>query len=461
MNLNFLRSNIIRNSGANLAGAILPAIAAIAATPFLIENLGVANFGILSLQIAILVIIGVNDFGVSRAIVLVCIDKGGFAKSEAREAAAEAGLHLTFTMALAVIVLGCSAVLLASFFTKIQSDLLVSLVLTVLSAAISLVSLPLRAILEVQERFVILNVWRTIASTLLFVSPWLMTSIEASLTYAAIGILVSRILATFAFAIIAKLKTIREIAASYLDFIRNIRLMPADSLHRILIRRGYWIGLGGILSSLIAYGDRFILGVMAAPEQLGFYVVATELSTKLWLVVGAISVAATPRLASTWGGSDNPKFRYIFDRYAIIMGSIALASHLFLVAFARPVMEIWLQNNFHQLMADIVKVLSIGISMNCLSQANFTALNISGREKSGAMVQFFFAPFSIVVLLVGVALYGPIGAAWAVTVRLFIDAFVVKWLLSKGLDSTRVCGVSTLHMILFGGLLVGIYFATK
>ncbi len=456
---NIIRNTITRNAIANAAGVVLPAVVAIAATPLLIHALGTARYGILSLQLAALVLLGVNDFGISRAIVLVAVGRGGFGAADIRQATTEAGLHLSISLALVMALVGVGAILTAFIFVGDQNDLLISSLLTVISAALSLVTLPLRANMEVEERFFILNIWRTIATSLLFVAPLAAILVVPSLTSAAIGLLISRLVVLSGFMFVSRQRPLAQIASSYMTFIEELWRRRLSDIHMTLIRRGAWLGLGGLLSTFIGYSDRFVLASLASATAVGHYVVASELTTKLWLIVGALSIAATPRLAAAWKDDGHSQFNRFFAGFAGAIATIALASHIFLIVLGEKLLQLWLGTAYAPIIYEIVKILSIGISLNCLAQANYILLVIGRRERSGAILQLVSLPITILALSIGAWKAGAVGAAWAFTIRLAIDAFVVRWIVNHQIDLGGRHGVRAWLLALFGLVLIAIYFA--
>gem|GEM_PF-6409374 len=452
------RRIIVRNTIANALGVIVPAAVAIAATPLLVQALGTAEYGILSIQMAILVMLGVNDFGISRAIVLVSIGEGGFHSPANRIATAEAGLQLSVSLAIAIIVFGMLGCALTFAIVPSQPDVVASTLLTVLSAGISIVTLPLRASMEVEERFVILNIWRSVATSLLFGAPLLAALITPTLTAAAIGLLLSRIIVLAGYAVFAENRPIRAVGGAYGEFVAGLRRRHVGGVHKTLIRRGLWLGIAGLASTFIGYSDRFVLSVFTRATDVGHYVIASELVTKLWLVVGALTIAATPRLAAAWESGDPDSFDAFFRRFAGAIAATALASHLFLVTAGDFLLRKWLGSGFAPVITQIVHILSIGISLNCVSQANFTLVNIGRRERSAAAVQFVYLPITVVSLAVGIRLAGPVGAAWAFTARLVLDAFVIRWLVHKQIGDTDRHGVRSWQLGVLLGLLIAIYF---
>ena len=453
---------IVRNAAANAAGVVVPALVAIAATPMLIRVLGSAVYGMLSLQLAVLILFGVNDFGISRAIVLVAVGEGGFASPAQRAATVEAGLQLSMTLGTVLLAASFLVIGTARAIVPSSSDIVISSLLTVASASLSLLTLPLRASMEVEERFVLLNVWRTVATALLFLAPLGAALIQPTLTATAIGLLLSRILVLGGYLRVARAVDVRHLLDGFPAFLERLRHRQIGPLHRLLLRRGGWLGLAGLISTFIGYSDRFVLGAIGTAADVGHYVVASELVTKLWLIVGALTIAATPRLAAAWERPESNDFGRLFPRYYWAVAGIAVMSHAFLIGVGDAFLKLWLGHaGYAPIIAQVMKILSIGISLNCMSQTNATLVNIARRERSGATVQMIFLPVTIGLLAAGVWLAGPVGAAWALTLRLVIDAFVFRYVVHRQVGAAGRHGVRTWQLGAMLVLLLAIYFADR
>ena len=82
-------------------------------------------------------------------------------------------------------------------------------------------------------------------------------------------------------------------------------------------------------------------------------------------------------------------------------------------------------------MSDLLRVLSIGVTINCLSQVNYQLLVISGRERVAAYLSMFWLVPSFVVSFAAAHTFGPLGVAWTFALRQLADVFVVKFLVAR------------------------------
>jgi O-antigen/teichoic acid export membrane protein len=420
-----------QNSLLNISGVLIPASIAIVSTPILLRNLGPEAFGVFSLQLAVLILIGVNDFGVSRAVTLEAVARGGFSAPERLSRVVWAGIHIVTAIALLVVVASTVALFVSWLSFPLSLDHKISWGLLGPAAAISLVTLPLRAALEVQERFATANLLRIIGSSLLFAAPAMASFIEANTATTSLAMLFSR----FALSVLAIISTRRIMAQSkpahFLRIVFGFFAGNSTELHTTLLRRGGWLGSAGIASTLISYVDRFALGIFTAAVFVSHYVVASELVTKIWLVTGALTAAMTPRIAHYWNVKDEGGFSSLIFALLISHLTISLVSHICFVFFGDTIMRAWLGEQYDPSMAAFLAILSIGIAVNGISLSNYLTLVLCGRERELAGLQFIALPVTAIASFIAVKYWGAIGVAWVFTCRLIVDVFIVRALLRR------------------------------
>jgi O-antigen/teichoic acid export membrane protein len=329
----------------------------------------------------------------------------------------------------------------------------------IFSCIASLFMLPLRASLEVQERFGLINVLRVVGTSSMFLAPALATALWPTLTAAAAALLASRLalLAIFAFKTrdIFALMGHRSLLAAPPTW-RGFRL---PTLHQRLVTLGGWLGAAGLVSMLIGYADRFVLGIVSSTAIVADYTVVSELVTKGWLVTGALIAAATPRLAHSWTHA-TASFRQDFLLLAALLAVVAMTGHVVLLFEGDRILRIWLGQNYRPGMVDILRVLSVGIAVNALSIPNYLLMVLGGRERQAAYVQFVALPLTVLASLAAARYYGAIGVAWVFSARLTLDIFVIRAFVPQTPSGART-GVPTLAIIGWIVCAYGLYWLAR
>ena len=421
----------LRDPAANALGILLPALAAVALTPFLLARLGEDAFGVLSLQTAALFLLGVNDFGVARAVMLEGVARGGAGRAGPRIAAVTRGLHLALLLAGLVLVLGGALTALA-LAGRASVDIFASSLLTIAAAAVSLPALPLRASLEIDRRFVALNLIRGTAAALVFAAPALAILLAGpSLSACALALLLSRLAMLATFAGTARVPLRRALGRPLAAFAARLQAARLAPGHRALVRRGGWLGAAGTASMALGYVDRLVVGAVAGPTAVASYAVASELATKGWLVTGAFTAAEAPRMAAAF----NPRTRRLPPGGARFLAAALLAvgaaGVLLALLGGEWLLRLWLGDAYRPAMLPVLQLLALGIALSAPGQVNFLLLQVAGGERASAMLQLVWLPLTLAATALAVWAAGPAAAAGVYAARLALDAFIVRHLLAR------------------------------
>jgi O-antigen/teichoic acid export membrane protein len=440
---------VLGNIASNIVGTLLPALAALVAVPFLLQHLGIDGFGVFSLQVAALFFFGLADFGISRAIVLLSFEPPDAGRDGWRRPYA-LGLRYTAMLAAGVLALGAvaTAVLWHWQPTGIAPrDLAWSSGLTFVSAAFMLLTQPPRAALEAQQRFLLANLIRGPAAAAIFLAPLAAFTIEATLTSAAVAILITRVLAAFAwFAACGRARPGGTAVPG-----------PTPELRSAFLRKAGWLGLTNLVSLLVGYADRFVLAPFTSAAAVGQYVIAQEVATKLWIASGAVVSAGMPRLAAQGAQLDHEGLRGTTRHLGAAMWGLGVAPAALLVLFAEPLLKLWLRASFDPASVLPLQVMAIGIGVNNLTQINFALLQVHGGEQRGAWLQVFHFLFLCLALAVLVPAFGIRGAALAFTLRLLLDALLVRLLLRGTSREAARAGVGLGTQVACAALLAGLF----
>ncbi|MGZ5179183.1 MAG: oligosaccharide flippase family protein [Ramlibacter sp.] len=437
---------MLRNISSNVLGTVLPSLSALVAVPLLIGKLGMGGFGIFSMQVAALFFFGLADLGISRAIVLLSFEER-FARAGGWRRPYQMGVRFSALLCAGVALLGfpaAGALLVWHPAGTSGPDLALSTLLVFLSAGITLLMQAPRAVLETQERFVGANAIRGPAAAAVFLAPLAALEIHNSLTSAAISLVPTRALAAGAYF---------WACGHFSD--RQLRdPLPASEraeLRALFLAKAGWLGATNLLSMLLAYLDRFLLGALGSSVLVGQYVVSQEVVTKAWISAGAIMSAATPRLAASMGGKAGATQAVVRQMFQwMLLGGVLPA--LVLVAFGGPLLQLWLGKNFSPASVLPLQLMAIGLGANTISQINFSLLQVRGGVREGAYLQVFNLAVLLVGLLLTVPRWGVLGAAATFSLRLLLDAFVVRWLLVRnniggqplGIRAATIAGIAVL-----------------
>jgi len=443
---------IFKNSFYNVLGLGLPLIAAIFSIPFLVAQLGDARFGLLTLVWAITSYFGLFDLGLGR--VLTQRVTSLFAQDKSFEVGKTVftALVLMFFFGL---VAGICMVIIAPFGTEylkqIPNDQEVKMSVYWMAFAMPAIILTsgMRGVLEARHAFGIINLIRIPMGLLTFFGPVLVVILGfPNLTAITAVLSVSRILACVIHFIYMK----KVLPCNVAPFSFDVDLIKP------LCKSGGWMTLSNLVSPLMGYVDRFMLGIMISAAAVAYYVTPQEIVTKIWIIPGALTSVLFPTFAAHSHG-DSKKLQNLFGKSIQALLLVILPITLFLVLFANEIMDLWIGTDFSIHSAILLKIFAFGIFINCLAHIPFTLIQGIGQSKFTALVHCAIFPIFCILLWWLIKIDQERGAAVSWLIRIFIDLFLMFIICNKLLRwpwkhifSTSNLLISIFILIAFSGV---------
>lgn len=403
---------LIKNSVWNLAGYVIPTAIAIPAMGYLARVLGVELFGVYTLAIAIVGYAGIFDIGLTRAIVReIAVYRGNVDERKKIISTATIFLFL-FSVAGAILIALCTPkiISLLNITAANQSDVQSSIQILVWTIPAFLLNQLWMSILEGDERFAILNIQRSFGSSIIAGLPALFVLFSPSLYSAILGLAVGRLLSLIIAFVIVRNEII------------NAGFMFYRETFRRMIFFGGWITVSNIISPVMVYFDRFVISGSLGADKVGYYTAPSEIVSRLGLIPGALSRAVFPKLsaAKTYGElKKNIKFAYL------VMGLGCLPLVVVLILLAKVIMHLWLGEEYALHSQTIFQILLVGFFFNSIAQIPFTVIQSLGKAKYTAFLHCLEVVPYLVLLYFLVNSYGVLGAAYAWTIRVFVDCLLL------------------------------------
>lgn len=394
---------LAKNSFLNIAGYIIPGILSIPILGYMTRELGVEEFGLFTIILALVGYASIFDVGITRSVIReIAIYKNN----------EEEVLKIISTSALVVLIFGSIASILIIVFSKIISELLkvspyivenfhYSLVFLSFSIPLFLLTQIWCSLLEGREEFLKLNIFKTISSTLMVLLPALCLMLDSNLLSAVIGLLISRIISIF---------LVLWFCKEYL-----VKLKFYKDVFKRLINFGGWIAVSNIISPIMSYFDRFILANKIGSGLVGFYTGPSEAIARLGILPSAIARTIFPMLV----GSKNNKT--IKMQAYFIIACLIIPVGVLCIYFSQSILSIWLGKEYGEHSYQIFQILIIGLIVNGFAQVPFASIQAKGFSKVTAYIHLAeFLPY-LILLIFMINYFGLIGVAIAWTVRVTID----------------------------------------
>src|SRR4029079_6879172 len=151
-----------------------------------------------------------------------------------------------------------------------------------------LLSLGLRGVLEAAQRFDLSAMIRTPSSAATFLIPAIAAPLGVRLPGILVGLLAARLVTcvALAFAVHRALPGVRW------------HTPTSWRLPRPLVSFGGWIAVSNVVSPVLVYLDRFVLGAVLGRGAVGFYTPPYELTGRLLIVPGSLLTAMFPMISA-------------------------------------------------------------------------------------------------------------------------------------------------------------------
>jgi O-antigen/teichoic acid export membrane protein len=444
---------LARNSLWNMLSLLLPLAVGVVAVPPLIRGMGVARFGLLSLAWIVIGYFSLFDLGIGRALTKLIADKIGAGEEQVIP-------PLAWTSLLLMLILG----IFAGLTTLVISPWLVHRVLRIpetlqaealrgfwlLATSIPLVTLTsgLRGILEAQQKFRVLSIIRIPMSIFSFAGPLLVMPFSHGLVPVIAVLVAGRLLGCIVH-VLACLRSMPALGSG---------MRFSFSLIAPLLRFGSWMTVSNLVSPVIVYMDRFLIGALVSMSAVAAYTAPFDLVNRLIVVPGAVAGVLFPAFALSLAQDPN--------RTAVLLGRgvkyLFLAIFpvvLLIVVFAPEGLRLWLGGALTERSSLVLRWLAAGIFANCLAQLPFSLLQSAGHPDLTAKIQLFELPPYLLFLVLLVKSHGIEGAAIAWTVRVIVDAVVLFFfacrLLPRGQEFLwrLVFGIAAALLIFYVGTL--------
>jgi O-antigen/teichoic acid export membrane protein len=280
-------------------------------------------------------------------------------------------------------------------------------------------------VLEAAQRFDLINAVKVPSSILTYLLPLAGLFLGLGLPGIVVLILLARFGALIAFVAM------------------NLRIRPelreysaSTNLLTRLFSYGGWITISSVISPLLMYLDRFLIGSIITISAVAYYTAPYEAVTRLLIVSSSLTLTLFPAFSALDGKENSLRQGFFFSRsvkYILLTTGVAV---VVICLFAEEILEIWLGADFVTKSTMALQLLAVGVLVNSLAYAPFALLQGIGRPDLPAKFHLIELPIYIVVVWLLVSRYGISGAAAAWTLRVALDALLLFW------ATFKICGLS-------------------
>lgn len=410
---------------ANFLGLFLPLLLGAYSVPLIIDRLGVERFGTLTLVWALIGYFSLLDFGISRALTKRIAEAGDLATVGK---IVRPGLILMFGIGVFVAMGLGGGYFLADTMGLVQSDqeLRHSVYLIAFSLPLVLVSLGQRGILEGRQRFAAANAGRVILGIATFGMPIPLLSLYPRLDVLVAALVVGRIVVLL----------LQGWACRH-DLRAGMQAAYDRQEMFSLLRFGGWMTISNLVSPLMVFLDRFLIGASSYAPILAYYTTPFEVVTRLLIVPGAVTTALFPKLAK-WGQDKSYLATQGMIRGMGLNFLLLAPMVLGLQLFAGDLLQIWLGSEFAARGALPMQLLAWGVLLNSLAAFPFAFLQGMGKPRWIAQLHIVELPLYILLLFALMQRWGIPGVAAAWLIRVGLDGMMLVVLSARYADTRQI-----------------------
>jgi O-antigen/teichoic acid export membrane protein len=440
---------LARNTLFNLVGMVSPLVVGIIAIPFAIKSLGTDGFGILSITWVLLGYLALLDFGLSRATTKFVAEYFARKDLTALGAVIWTAVGAGFFLGVAG---GTGIYLLAPYAVRhllAVPDYLVTEAITAFrflawALPFILVTTSLKGVLGAAQRFDWVNLVHVPVSAMNFLIPALSRPLHLSLSGVIIAIVIVRVAASGVYFLLCS----RQFPS-----IRTRPRFRRGVLER-LFRYGGWITVSGVISPLLVYMDRFLIGSFLSMEAVTYYSAPYEVISRMRIIPLAVMMTFFPEFSAI-AGKHKERTDMLFGRSVKYVFVVTGAAAILLFYFAPEILGIWLGEDFVRESTLLFRLFLAGIVFNCLASIPFTLFQGAGRPDIPAKFHLLEFPLYLGVLWVMISRYQVAGAAIAWFVRVFVD-FLLLFGRTMRTDRNLIATLNRYGVFRSGAVLAGL-----
>lgn len=421
---------IARNVLWNLFGVGLPAVLALVTIPLLIDAMGAARFGVLTLAWATVGYFSLFDMGLGRAMTQMIARHLGSEDQSRIPSLFRTGMVL---MAILGVAGGVCLAAIAPWLVRsvlnvppdLQEQTLRGVRIVALGLPLVTSSSGLQGVMEAHQRFRTIFAVKLIQGTVTFAGPLAATVFTDDLSVAVGTLLAGRLLA-WGLLFTGCLRTIAGLRDGRLD----------RSLVAPMATFGGWMTVSNLLAPLLLYADRMLIGAMLSMSAVAYYVTPAEVVIKLLILPHALLGVVFPLFAAL-SGPHPARAAQLFERSVRYIFLAMVPVSLLGIGFAPTLMDLWIGGEFAAESYRVMQWLFVGILFNAIAHFPGGLIMANGRPDIVAKLHLVEAPAYLVLLWLLLGRLGIEGAAIAWSLRVTADALLLTLAAGRVLPALR------------------------
>jgi len=415
----------------NFAGMASPLIVGLVAMPLLIDGMGKERFGLLTIIWMGVGYFSLFDMGLGRALTKLVAERLGKGQTTDMGRLIWTAVLLIVGLGMfgtAVVLLGAEPLIrhVLNVDPKIQEETIKAFRILAIGLPVVVFTTAMIGLLEAHQRFASIAAVRIPLGILTFAGPLATTQFTPDLVWATTALLFARVTAA---------ATLFFLAASVRKELKNPQL-PSRKVIGPLFHFGGWLTVTNIISPMMVYFDRFIIGSMLSMTAVTFYVTPYEVVSRVQRIPQAMMGVIFPAMATAMAG-ERERLVYLYKQTIRILLLLMLPPMAAIFLLAHEGLELWLGPQFSASSTAVVQWLALGVLINSFARVPLTLLQSSGRPDIVAKTHLVeLLPYGVLLWFM-TSRFGIAGSAAAWSIRMLFDSLLLNQFASRMVPELR------------------------
>ena len=427
--LDALKSKKAVDSLWSLAGFILPTLAGIVFIPLIIRSMGVEIFGVLSIIWMLIGYFTLFDLGISRALTFLLSRNIGAGMQEENSYVYSTAMPIVVATGVAGggIFYAISGWLVERVFNVSPGNVesvKEAFYWTALAIPFAVWGTVIRSCLESYLKFKIINIIKIPVNIWFIVGPYVAYLLGGGICLGVILLVVARLVMLICYYVALR----KYIVFSYTFFDKR-------RLKEIFLFGG-WMTISNVVSPIMVYFDRFLIGGYLSVELVGYYSAPYEVVTKMLVVAVAMASVFFPNISNALAKGNRIEAEDTIRKFTLIIAALVGVGALTCIVGGQFGLSWWLGKNFEDKGYWVVFWISLGVFFNSIAQIPFCTIQAMGLSKVTAIIHMLEIPIYLAFLLVAVIFFKSISmVAFIWFVRVTADFFILTLFSRKHINS--------------------------
>ncbi|MBI1920084.1 MAG: oligosaccharide flippase family protein [Geobacter sp.] len=200
-----------------------------------------------------------------------------------------------------------------------------------------------------------------------------------------------------------------------------------------LLHYGGWVSVMTLLEPLLGNTDRLIIATLKGAKAVTFYSIPFDLAMKTWVLSSSLSSAIFPRFASLSSIESKDLAMRATMTLVTVMTPIAIIG----TYVSQHFLNMWLGRSLAANSARVSEIILLGLWINSLSVLYQARLMAMGNLRTVVIIYLLEIPIYLLMVWLGIGVWGIVGAAMTWTMRGLIETCVVLYVSGALLKTMR------------------------